>query len=235
MEILFICCIAAGMATVFGYRLYARAQRVRRLRERIESFPWQAIATAREGRAAVQGVARAGELLRAPLSGREVIGFRVKVEHQDSSNRNARWLTLVDISEVNAFQVQDSTGTAWVEPSFSSLILALESQGRNGMFSSAPPELEQLLNKHGETTRGWIFEKALRWSEYLLEPGERVYVGGHARREIDHALATAGYRDTPTRLVINSPDDGPMIISDSLRRDLIESLGMSSDLPNSSD
>jgi hypothetical protein len=182
MELFVFCCIAAGLATAFGFKLYFRAQQIRRLKERIESFPWQAIATAREGRIAVQGVARAGELLRAPLSGREVIGFRVKVE-QYSKDRRSHWQTLVDMSEVNAFQVQDSTGIASVQPVFSSLILALESMETNGMFTSAPPQLEELLNRHGETARGWVFEKKL--------------------------------------------------IADSLRWDLLESLGLSSDLPSS--
>ena len=220
--VLVVCAVLAS-AGVSAARLARQRRRVQALRERIASFRLRLVARTGEGRAAIQGRARPLELLRAPLSGAAVIGFRVKVEHLGRSRRS-RWTTLVDVSEVAPFEVEDSTGRALVRPTESQLLLELETIKESGFFTSAPPELEELLQRHGETSRGFVLQKKLRWSEYLLEPGEQVFACGKARREPDPGAEGGGFREAPTRLVLEAPEEGPMLIADRLPGRLLRAL-----------
>ena len=51
----------------------------------------------------------------------------------------------------------------------------------SGFMNEASPELQQLLEtRYDKKTKGWIFNKKLRYTERALELAEEVYVFGNA-------------------------------------------------------
>jgi hypothetical protein len=215
MEPIFVIAAFGVTAGLIAWALIARHRRLARIRGKLAAITVVPVGRATEGRLGVEGRARALETRLAPFSGRAVIGFRVTVEQENDDS----WTTLLDVSEVGDFEVEDEAGHALVRAACGHLLLKEESRSRNGLLTSAPPAVEELLQRHGQSSRGWVFEKSLRWTEYLLEAGERVFVYGQVRRE------TGGLRQPARPLVIEAPLDGqPMVIADQLRDELLRAL-----------
>jgi len=75
------------------------------------------------------------------------------------------------------------------------------------------------LDAHGIASEGAVGNKTLEFSEGVLEQGEIVAVLGVGSWQDDPDVAPsagAGYRDTdaPRRLVMTSPEGGPLIVTD---------------------
>jgi hypothetical protein len=207
-----------------------RSWRLQRLQQSLEAYPIVSIRQAGEGPLAVEGRALALETMVAPFSAKTVIGFRVKVEQARSDGEGTTWETLVDLSELQDFEVEDGTGRALVRAVDYELLLDREERQTNGILTSVPDAVEAFLRHHGETSHGWIFNKSLRWAEYLLEPGEAVFVTGRGRRELDPRQEVDNLRQAPTRLVVDPPSDGPIVVADRLREELLRGLSLG-DLP----
>ena len=123
-------------------------------------------------------------------------------------------MTLVDISEAAAFLVMDASGKALVEPADPQLLLGSDVSRTTGPLDRAPAGLRTLLARHGHSTRGWFLERSLAWTEAVLVAGDEVYVRGQARREVTMTEEPAGYREAPSRLVLEPGVGQQMIIAD---------------------
>jgi len=59
------------------------------------------------------------------------------------------------------------------------LVLDRDAHARSGLFSAAPPELEETLNnRYGRSSKGFIFNRRMRFAETVLEVGDEIYVLG---------------------------------------------------------
>ena len=84
--------------------------------------------------------------------------------------------------------MKDDTGQAVVDSSKIKLVVEEDRFSRSGFMNDADSDLQQLLeSRYNKKTKGWIFNKTLRYTERALELDEEVYVFGDASR-----LATAG-------------------------------------------
>jgi hypothetical protein len=176
------------------------------------------LATLREGRAVIEGRASPLELLRAPISGAEVIGFRVTVERaRQRGDEGSWWEEVFDYALIRDFEIDDGSARVLVRTAGARLILEREYRRRSGLLNDVPPQLRHLLSQRGRGLGSWLSSEQLRWSEAFLEPGEVVCVSGHARLELDPGAAGSGYRAAPQRTVIGPPADGPLIVVDRSR------------------
>lgn len=173
-----------------------------------------------EQRVRVVGQVEVDAPLFAPLSGRACAYWRVLVEEKKSSGKNSYWKKMVDEHEGVDFRLRDATGLALVESTHVNAVLESDAAGGSHFLSDPTPELEAFLAERGHDTKGWFFNKTIRYREGAAEPGEVVAVVGDAKWERDpDASATAGdgYRQAqmPRRLRISAPDDGtPLLLSD---------------------
>lgn len=160
------------------------------------------------------------ELLRAPLSGRSCVGYWVQVQVRRSANRSLHWANLIDQREAVDFVVEDGSGSAIVQTRDVELAIELDHHQTSGTFDDATPVEESFLRRHGHGSTGLFgFNKALRYREAVLEPGETVVVVGRARWEDDPApgaVQGTGYRQgtRATRLVLEASRRMPLRISD---------------------
>jgi hypothetical protein len=76
-------------------------------------------------------------------------------------------------------------------------------------LKDASGELEQTLAAYGRTSKGFIFNKNMRYTETMLEVGDEIYVLGTAQRQGDG-------------LVIDKSDD-LFIVSDQSEEQLTKS------------
>jgi hypothetical protein len=211
----------AGLAAaaIIAVAAIVGARRLRRLRKRLRGIPRVRVADAPDGAiVALEGVARSLATRAAPLSGAMVIGYRAVIwERSEQSDR-----VLVDVSDAGDFELEDASGRALVRGDAAQLAFVRDYRKTNGLLSGAPPEVQALLEAHNEPLRSLWMERPLAWAEHFLEEGEPVFVVGRARREIYHGGgAETGYREAPTRVVIEPPPGGCVFVADRLRDDFL--------------
>jgi len=173
-----------------------------------------------DGEVLVEGQARAGDtLVEAPITGISVIGFRATVEAHDSAGAHK----VVDWSQVTNFVVEDATGQALVRTSGCKMVLNLEYSG-DSASGGLPSAVMALVNRFGAVDWSRQAPSHFSWNEYYLEPGEPVIVFGRARQEVDPSKAPVGYRQSASRLVLDSPERRPLFFSDQLRDTFLQKM-----------
>jgi hypothetical protein len=168
-------------------------------------------------RARIVGEARMFErTLEAPLTGRPCVYFVATIEQHHSTGRSSYWKTIVRQEAGVPFIVDDSTGHALVDPSAAKVALDVDGRGDSGTFDDPTPREQAFLDRNGQTGRGWMLNKRLRYREAVIEIGETIAVLGEGVREPDPGAAPqAAYRgDAPTRVRMTSSSRFPLLISD---------------------
>jgi hypothetical protein len=155
------------------------------LARRIARLQTTAISSLRPGFRKVQGTVRGlGELLEGPLTRRACLGYRFIVDEEQNQRSTEHgtdtvWRTVVDDRRMVPVEVDDGTGGVPMDLRLADLRLEVDARARSGFLNNAPPELRQLLHeRYGRSTRGLLFNKTMRYSEVLLEEGDRLIVIG---------------------------------------------------------
>lgn len=190
-----------------------------RARRAIASVPIRAIPDVIGGeRVRVVGTVELVGSVAAPLSARPCAYWRVVVEEQRGA-KNKRWVKIVDEHEGVDFMISNGEHRALVKTDLCQPVLDNDASYSSGFMNDATPELEAFLAERGYASQGWVFNKSMRYREGVVEAGETVAVVGVGRWEADPERAPTaggGYRDAkqPERLVLEAPDDGPLLLSD---------------------
>ena len=200
-------------------------------RQRIVSTPTTPIAHAPgNGLVEIKGRIQPSEqgLVQAPFSGRPAVWCRVTVEERRSSGRNTYWHTLLTEVDGRPFIVDDGSGqVSRVMPHGANVILEKLSVASSGTFNDAQPHIEAFLQSRGLKSTSWIgFNKAMRFEEELLAPGDPLFALGPSRREPGPPIQD-GYRMVPgTQLVMfhGHGPDGELLLTNKSESDLTDKL-----------
>jgi hypothetical protein len=189
-----------------------------KVRRAIRSAHRVSIAEAKAGEIVrVAGKVKAlGPLHAAPLSGRPCVYYEVSVEEYRSSGKSGKWVEIIHDTDGSDFLVVDATGKARVSTREMKALIVRDHKRESGTLNEAPPDLEAYLARHGRKSKGWIFNRNIRYREGVLAPGEEVVVLGEAawEQDPDPTEAGTGYRNSPKRLVLRSRPDGLLLASD---------------------
>jgi hypothetical protein len=202
-----------------------------RRRRRILDTPTSPIARAPGGAPVeIKGSVVTSEegVVRAPLSGRDAVWFRVVVQEHRSRGRSGSWRTVVDEREGRAFLVDDGSGQrARVAPAGAHVVLDRDKIATSGTFEDAPPSLEAFLRSRGLTSTSWLgFNKAMRFEEEVLAPGDPIYALGPSRR-VPGPPVHDGYRMAPGTellLVHEWSGDGELLLTNKTEDELTRNL-----------
>jgi len=148
------------------------------------------------------------EKLVSPLTKKSCVYYKFKVEEQRSSGKSSHWITLINDEKFVRFAVQDSSGMAMLDIQGAKLKLNKDVKGNSGLFKKVIPELEETLKQYGKTSKGWIFEKSLRYEELFLLEGDELYVLGEVT-------------DFESYYPVFKKDTLPFIISDKPEEELL--------------
>ena len=205
--------VAGFAAWAFWY--YSDEQTIRRT---LRKTPTKRIQDLRDDELGkVVGRARGvGTTLASPLFGRRCVYFVAIVEEHRSSGKSSYWKTIIRETRGVPFMLEDSSGRALVDASNARIAIDFDAKSQSGTFDD-PNEMENaFLARHCEKGQGWVFNRALRYREAVIEEGETIAVLGAGTREPDpDAAPTEAYRgDAPTRLRLTSSRKYPLVISD---------------------
>jgi hypothetical protein len=164
-----------------------------------------------------------GNVLNGPLTGRPCVYYIAVVEQQHSTGRSSYWKTLIREVRATQFRLVDDTGYAIVDPSHAQVLLDFDGNSSSGTFDKANPIEEAFLTRHGHQSKGWMFNKTLRYREAMIEIGEAITILGSGVREPDpeqsgqERVGGGGeaYRSAPpTRLRLTGSPKFQLVICD---------------------
>ncbi|MFW5798014.1 MAG: GIDE domain-containing protein [Planctomycetota bacterium] len=158
----------------------------------IEDTPTTPVESLSPGLREAQGaVVALGDSLQSPMGHKACVYYHFKVEEErirrDSDGDTRRtWHTVVNDRQHAHCGVDDGTGFAEIDIQNAELKLNQDQHKRSGLFNSASSDLEAALNeRYGRSSKGFIFNKSMRYTETVLEEGDRLYVLGDVEMRDD--------------------------------------------------
>ena len=203
--------VGVGAAlTVYAFRWWFEPRR--RARRALAAAREVALADVRNGdRPRVTGVAKARErALTSPVGRRPCIGFQLIVEERAPGDND--WRVALERSACTPFGLRDGSGEALIEGPF---LLGLDPDDRGDIWANLPPSLFALLEEAGVPLTGMFGrDKAFRFREALLQPGDRITVLGRVFVEPEPSGQRDGFRAPPMRCAFKGGPREPVVVSD---------------------
>jgi hypothetical protein len=192
--------VGAGVAAHFAHG----ASRVARL---IEEMPTTPIGSVRSGLVEVKGkVSPASEEMESPYTNTPCVYYHFQVVEGSGNHRH----TIINDRRSVPCQLEDETGSCQLDVHRANMVLDLTVHGSSGVFSEAPERTEAMLRKrYAKSSKGWVFNKSMSYTETALRTGTQVYVLGTARPR---------KKDGSVRI---SKRQGVFIVSDKSERQLL--------------
>lgn len=219
--VLFGFIIAANIAIVGGtyaWRYFRSEQyKVRRAIKRAQRVPLAGVVDGSLVRVTGEARPRDGQHITAPLTGRACLLYEVIVEEYVSRGKSGSWKTIITEKDfVPTFWLAEGGERALVKLDFPMVLLDQDASFRSGILKEPDEVLVDFLAQHLEAAQGLIFNRNLRYREGIIARGEQVTVLAVAKTEPDPdpAAVPDGYRSRAMRLVLRSPAQGEMMLSD---------------------
>lgn len=123
------------------------------------------------------------ESLIAPYSKRKCVYYKIKIEQKKNSGKSSRWVSLINEEKIQDFLVETSGDYVLLKPQQSPKnylsYLVVDDKTSSGTFNDASLKFENLLNHYNINSQGFLgFNKQLRYTEGVIEIGERITVAG---------------------------------------------------------
>jgi hypothetical protein len=207
--------IGAAVAGVMAIQYYSGDETTKRKLRDAATWPIGSFPENTVGRVIGQSYALTPPMV-APLTGRPCVMYDVKIEEHVSNGKSSHWKQVIRERKSQPFVLVDDSGRAIVDPSHATALLVFDSKTSSGLFDPANVVEENFLHRHAQASKGWVFNRSLRYSEAIVGIGETIAVLGSGVREPDpEASPSAEYRGMqPTRVRLTSSARYPLTISD---------------------
>ncbi len=215
--------LLSSLGALLGVALLYGAQRSLSHKRMFENMPTALIRSAAQGYTEIRGMAEMmdGEPIRAPASLRRCVWFKFKIEHYRESpherDRHKTWVVVENGESDGLFKLTDTSGSCAVDPDDAEVHATHRDvwYGKScwpGGFQSAG---DNLLAR-------WFHSigKDYRYTEYLIRPGDALYVIGQFTTHGGSGTAPLAEDDTVTeRLRAWKRDQGALLRNFDTNRD----------------
>lgn len=190
-----------SIAGVFiGLVAFGKGFMTLRRKRLIENTPTSKVRSLAMGLSEVYGDATPykGNLLKSPFSGKDCFYYRYEVEEYRRSGKRSRWVTIKKGSKWVLFHLKDDTGEVVVDPKEAEVDIPIDFTMEPGSGKTISPPLSEFMNQEGLKLTGFLgFSKRLRFSEYFIAPGDKLYILGTADDNpfVGEGTAVEGFRD----------------------------------------
>ncbi|MFH1655832.1 MAG: GIDE domain-containing protein [Candidatus Omnitrophota bacterium] len=170
----------------FGFGIWSFFWGFKRLRRKriIENIPTSTIRGLAIGLTEIIGEAKKTASLKSPLTQMECVFYRYTAERYQSSGRSGRWVTIAKgDSCFSPFWLDDGTGKIMVLPAGAEFILPNDYEFSTGWGRSLPSNLINFMENNGLSYKAFIGTQRLRFKEWYIGEGEKVYVLGTAKKQ----------------------------------------------------
>lgn len=143
----------------------------------IENTPTSKVRSIAMGPVEIYGevIENKSDLITSPFSGKKVAFVKWTIEEYRKSGKHSRWVTVKKGVIGKHFYLKDKTGTVLVGVKGANVDIPKDHE-----FKSVNPTIKSFLEKKGISHKTWIFNKTMRFREYFLKQGDKVYIFGYA-------------------------------------------------------
>jgi hypothetical protein len=154
----------------------------------------------------------------APLSKRECVFYFIKIEQEKNDEDSSSWKTLVKEERIQEFFLENNGDIVIVKPSQNPKNylshLVIDKKTKSGTFNDPTPQFEALLLKYDIKSEGFFgFNKSLRYTEGIIEIGEKITVAGFPKWKELKDEQIEGYNYSKI-MTINSSNQQKLVITD---------------------
>lgn len=158
--------------------------RLRRKR-RIENIPTSTVRGLAMGLVEIIGEAKSAQPLKSPLTNTDCVLYMYNIAEYRSSGKSGRWVTIASgNSQSCPFILDDGTGKINVYPHGAEMVLPIDYEFRTGFGKALPDSLKGYEQRFNLGKR-WLGRGTLRFQEWYITEGEKVYVLGTAKKSRD--------------------------------------------------
>jgi hypothetical protein len=161
-------------------------------------------------RVGVEGHARALKTTTAPLSGEQVIGYRIQIYGR---GRHVYPSIHVDRSHLEAFALVDQTGSALVRGGHN-VLLARPRSFPELLFDPDNTGLARLIESAGYSSTDLVGARRLSCIERVLRSDGEVFVCGAPEAVVGVGEGAPGYREPPGHVALGPPAGQRLIVAD---------------------
>ena len=221
MNPIFIIIIAACVIALIIFLVYFYSPKTIILR-RLKKLRYSRIGSLQSHKyAKIEGKAlNVEEPLIAPLSKRRCVYYKINIQKKVKSGKSSHWDTIVNEEIIQDFFVEQSGERLLIFPKKNPKnyydYLVTDKTANSGTFNDPTPEFKTLLNNYNIETEGMFgFNKEIRYTESIIEIGERITVAGFVKWvELENPIADYNYsrvasliaKDKTKILITDSPD-----------------------------
>ena len=216
-----------GVSIVFliGLGLFIHGFRMLSRKRLIENIPTSKIRSLALGLVEITGkaIAEEGTVRNSPFSGKDCIYYFFRVEEHRRQGKNSRWVTVKKGEYRPEFYVQDDTGKVLVDPAGAEINVPKDFEYNSGLLNDPPAHVKEFLKANDISHDSFLgLNKRMRYREYLIEPGDTVYIMGSSANNpvIEHSTD-----DHTSKLIIQKGENQKFYyISDQSEKKVISSL-----------
>lgn len=197
----------------------------------IEDTPTSKIRSIAMGVVEIYGKVLPLKTLKSPFSDKECAYYRYTIEEYKSRGKSSSWVTLKKEDKMVPFYIKDETGKVLIEPAAAEIDIPYDNQYDSGVGRDPPDNVAKFLKANGMDFENFFgFNKKMRYTEYMIEPSDKLYVFGTAttKDSLKIAYESGSFGKTETGL---NNEDSIMIykgkniyyISDKPEKDILTS------------
>lgn len=153
-------------------------------------------------------------ILKSPLQNKGCVYYRYTVEEYRSTGKSSSWVVAQSDTRGAEFFLRDETGTVLVDPNGAEIEIPMDYESR-----TMPSFFKMSVNVG---PFGFSTGSRRRYREWLIEPGDKLYIMGNAGDNpfVEEGTASHSEKD------IMIQKGGPMFyITDKLEKDVLKSFG----------
>ena len=134
-------------------------------------------------------ISESSDVIESPLSKLECVWFCIHIEEYVKRGKNSSWKTKLKISEQGHCILDDGSGECILDLKDIDFEFDKQYSGKSGTLDNPTQEEQAALNRYGMDGENFLgFNRKLRYTEYVLRPGDELYVLGNCEEQQDSEL-----------------------------------------------
>jgi len=204
---------------IFSFIMGLRKLFMKRL---IENIPTSKARSVAMGLVEVYGEIIPIRLLKSPFSEKDCVYYKYQIEELRSTGKSSHWATIRKEERCEPFRLRDETGEILVDCTGASVDIKLDNRFESGVGHKPPQQVYDFLDRNGIAYKGFLgIGKHMRYTEWFIEPKEKLYVMGTAADNPDVKLTAKGMENV---IIRKGENEGMFYVSDKSEKEILKSL-----------
>lgn len=213
---------AAIMGLGFGIVSFIMGLKKLFLKRMIENIPTSKLRSVAIGLVEVYGSVVPIRVMKSPFMNKDCVYYKYEIEEYQSDKHGGHWSTIKRAETSMPFRLKDETDSVMVDCTGANVDIKMDTRFESGIGHDPPSQVLSFLKMNRIAHDSFIgFNKHMRYTEYFIEPGDKLYILGTAA-ENRGTIASARHTDN---VVIQKGENEKMFyISDKSEKEILKSL-----------